>query len=199
MKKWTGLLLSCTMMLCAFLILPIHAQTQIYDQVIRLHVLANSDSEEDQALKLCVRDSVLAKTEALLLAAESREQAEQILRANLPLLKETAEQTLRENGAANKVEVTLSEEDYPRRTYEHAALPAGEYLSLQVKIGDAKGQNWWCVLFPPMCLSAATAERESACLAAGLTEEQYRLITDSDGAEYRLRFKLVETLESWFG
>ena len=199
MKKCTGLLLACTLMLCAFLVLPIHAQTEIYDQVIRLHVLANSDSEEDQALKLCVRDSVLAQTEALLAEARSREEAEEILQDNLSLLKETAEQTLAQLGTPYAVEVTLGEEEYPRRTYERAALPAGEYLSLQVKIGEAKGQNWWCVLFPPMCLSSATAQREAACLSAGLTEEQYRLITDTDGAEYRLRFKLVEVLESWFG
>ncbi len=198
MKKWTGLCLAVTMLLGALLILPIWGATGVYDSVIRLHVLANSDSDADQALKLEVRDAVLACTEALLDGVQTRKGAQEILEENLGVLEEVAEQTLAERGAPNTVCVTLGEEEYPRRTYEHAALPAGEYLSLRVMIGEAEGQNWWCVLFPPMCLSAASSERESACLAAGLTEGQYRFITGSDGTGYRLRFKLVEMVEGLF-
>ncbi len=198
MKKWTGLCLAITMLLGAVLILPVWGAVGVYDSVIRLHVLANSDSEEDQALKLEVRDAVLARTEVLLDGVPSREAARQTLEENLGVLEAVAEQTLLQKGAPNTVRVTLSEEEYPRRTYESAALPAGEYLSLRVMIGEAEGQNWWCVLFPPMCLSAASAERESACLAAGLTEGQYRFITGSDGTGYRVRFKLVEMVGALF-
>lgn len=199
MRKWTGLLLAATLLVSAFLILPIHAQSGIYDNVIRLHVLANSDSAADQALKLKVRDSVLATTKEILADAASPEEAQALLGDALPQIKATSEQTLREHGSCETVEVWLGREEYPRRTYEQAALPAGEYLSLQVRIGEAAGQNWWCVLFPPMCLSAASADQKSVCLSAGLTEEQYRLITEGEGTGYKLRFKILEVAEELFG
>ena len=199
MKNWTSMILALTLILSAFLILPVHAATEVYDSVIRLHVLANSDSEEDQALKLQVRDAVLAYTEPIIGQASSKEQAKELLAKELDGIRALAEQTLQEQGAPNTVSVTLDMEEYPRRTYERAALPAGEYLSLRVMIGEAQGQNWWCVLFPQMCLSAAAEEQKATCLAAGLSEGQYRFITGSDGTGYRVRFKLVEIVEGIFG
>ena len=199
MKNWTTVILILTLIVSAVLILPVHAATGVYDSVIRLHVLANSDSEEDQALKLQVRDAVLAYTGELMQDVSSKEQAEQILGQNLEQIRAVAAQVLGEQGASSAVEVTLTKEEYPRRAYEQAALPAGEYLSLRVMIGEAEGQNWWCVLFPQMCLSASSAERETSCLAAGLSEGQYRFITGSGGTGYRVRFKLVEMVESIFG
>lgn len=198
MKKWTSICLAATLLISALLILPIYGATGVYDSVIRLHVLANSDSDADQSLKLKVRDAVLSHAEVLLDGVTEREAAQRTLEENLDALGAIAEQTLAREGAPNTVAVTLTKEEYPRRTYEHAALPAGEYLSLRVMIGEAEGQNWWCVLFPPMCLSAASAERESFCLAAGLTEGQYRFITGSDGTGYRVRFKLVEMAQELF-
>ena len=198
MKKWTTLLLAATLLLSAFLILPVHGEAGIYDNVIRLHVLANSDSEADQALKLQVRDAVLCESEQLLQGVESRAQAEEILRASLPCLKAAAERALLSAGSAKTVEVSLEKERYPRRTYEAVALPAGEYLSLQVRIGEAVGKNWWCVLFPPLCLSAAAEDPKLTCLSAGLTEQQYRLITDSEDTTYKLRFKILEVAQGFF-
>ena len=198
MKNWTSIILIFTLLCTALLILPVHAATGVYDSVIRLHVLANSDSEEDQTLKLKVRDDVLSCTEELIGDATSRDEAEEILRENLDTLRDVAEKTLVREGAPNEVRVTLGEENYPRRAYETAALPAGEYLSLRVMIGEAEGQNWWCVLVPPMCLSAATSERETSCLAAGLSEGQYRFITGTQDAGYRVRFKLVEMAQELF-
>ena len=199
MKNWTSIVLALTLIVSALLILPVHAATEVYDSVIRLHVLANSDTEEDQAIKLKVRDAVLAHTGALLENVSTKEQAQQILDRELERIRAVAEQTLAENGAPNAVTVTLTSEAYPRRTYEAAALPAGEYLSLRVMIGEAQGQNWWCVLFPQMCLSTAVAEQKASCLAAGLSEGQYRFITQSTGTGYRVRFKLVEMVEGMFG
>lgn len=199
MKNWTAVILILTLLCTALLILPVHAATGVYDSVIRLHVLANSDGEGDQVLKMKVRDDVLAHTQALLGGVTSREEAEAILRQNLSALKTVAEQTLAREGAPSTVKVTLGKEDYPRRAYETAALPAGEYLSLRVMIGEAKGQNWWCVLFPQMCLSAASAEQKTSCLAAGLSEGQYRFITGTQGTGYRVRFKLVEMAKGLFG
>ena len=197
MKKAMGLLLAVLMLVAAFSILPIHGEAQIYDSVIRLHVLAASDSEGDQALKLAVRDAVLEKTSTLLAGVETRDEAETLLAGSLEEIRTVAADTVRAAGASDAVTVTLGNEEYPTRSYESLAFPAGEYLSLRVMIGEAAGQNWWCVLFPPLCLSAATskAEAEQAFLSAGLTEEQYRIITDSGNTKYKLRFKLLEVME----
>ena len=202
MKRWLGFLMAAVMLIAAFMILPIHGEAELYDNVIRLHVLANSDSEEDQALKLTVRDAVVKKTRALMKNADSREQAEEILQENLPAIEQTARNALRAVGAENTVSVALGQESYPTREYERLAFPAGEYLSLRVMIGEAEGQNWWCVLFPPLCLSAASVqseqETELVCLSAGLTSEQYRMIADTDQTKYKLRFKILEVAQGLF-
>ena len=202
MKKWLGFLMAAVMLVAAFMILPIHGEAELYDNVIRLHVLANSDSEEDQALKLTVRDAVLKKTQTLLENVDSKEEAEAILRQDLPVIEQTARDALRAAGAENTVTVELGQESYPTREYERLAFPAGEYLSLRVMIGEAEGQNWWCVLFPPLCLTAATAqseqETEAVCLSAGLSGEQYRMIADTDETKYKLRFKILEVAEELF-
>lgn len=200
MKRYFGFLMAAVLLIAAFTILPVHGEAEIYDNVIRLHVLANSDSERDQSLKLKVRDAVLEKTKDLLDGVGDKERAECILKNAIPEIEQTARETLALEGATNAVAVTLSHEEYPTREYEKLAFPAGEYLSLRVMIGEAEGQNWWCVLFPPLCLSAATSYRESeaVCLSAGLTGEQYRLIADTDSTKYKLRFKILEVAENIF-
>ena len=197
MKKWICLSLALVCLLAVFAVLPIHGEAGVYDNVIRLHVLANSDGEKDQALKLLVRDAVLAESRVLLDGVSTRSEAEEVLRGALPQIKEVAENALSGAGVSAPVEVVLGQEDYPRREYEALAFPAGEYLSLQVRIGAATGQNWWCVLFPPLCLSAATAENKTVCLSAGLTEGQYRMIAGADNTGYKLKFKLLEVAENW--
>ena len=200
MKRAFGFFLAAMLFVAAFAILPIHGEAAVYDSVIRLHVLANSDSDEDQALKLTVRDAVLKKTQELLEDATTRDEAEKILGQNLEAIRLCAEACVRKQGCADAVAVSLGEEDYPTREYENLAFPSGEYLSLRVMIGEAQGQNWWCVLFPPLCLSAATtkAEAEEIFLSAGLTEQQYRIITDSDNTKYKLRFKILEVAQDLF-
>ena len=200
MKRTVLFLLAAILLLSVVTVLPIHGEAAIYDSVIRLHVLANSDSDEDQALKLAVRDDLLAQTRVLLADVKTRDEAEDILEDALDTLTATASETVARKGYDYPVRITLSEEEYPTRRYENLAFPAGEYLSLRVLIGEAAGENWWCVLFPPLCLSAATAksEAEEAFLAAGLTGEQYRIITDSDNTKYRLRFKILEVAKDLF-
>lgn len=200
MKRFWGFFTATVLLCAALLILPIHGEAGLYDNVIRLHVLANSDSTEDQALKLTVRDAVLEKTQTLLQNVDDRAEAEAVLRANLGELEAVAADTLRRAGAENGVTVTLTRERYPTRQYEALAFPAGEYLSLRVMIGEAKGQNWWCVLFPPLCLSGATKQdTEAVCLSAGLSGEQYRVIADTDSTTYKMRFKILEVAEAIFG
>lgn len=198
MKKCVCIALVALLLIAAVGVLPIHGEEGIYENVIRLHVLANSDSKEDQALKMKVRDTVLDYTAPLLAGVNDKEEAAARLQAALPELERVCAAQIRALGYSASVSVELGEEKYPRRTYESLALPAGEYLSLRVSIGEAKGQNWWCVLFPPLCLSAASADTKATCLSAGLTEEQYRLITDTEDTKYKLRFKILEVAEGLF-
>ena len=151
--------------------LSLGEQTALSEKVVRLHVLANSDSQEDQELKLRVRDRVLAETEALLEASADRKDAEQRLTAALPELERLAAEEIAESGYDYPVSVRLEETAFPTRTYDDFTLPAGEYLALRVLIGAAEGQNWWCVVFPPLCAAASEDVAETA-LAAGLSEDQ---------------------------
>ncbi len=194
MKRALGFFAAAMLLVAALLILPIHGEAAVYDSVIRLHVLANSDSDADQARKLLVRDAVLREAQALLHGTKTREEAEVVLAQSLGSIERVAAECLQKNGSTDAVAVTLGQEEYPTRVYENLAFPSGEYLSLRVCIGQAEGQNWWCVLFPPLCLSAATtkAEAEEAFLSAGLSEQQYRIITDSENTKYKLRFKILE-------
>lgn len=170
--------------------LALRAQVQLADRVVRLHVLANSDGEEDQALKLLVRDRVLARATELLTQAGDRAEAESLLRAELPELEALAARELRANGCDYPVTAELTDTEFPTREYDGFTLPAGEYLALRVVIGEGAGRNWWCVVFPPLC-TAASADVPAAALAAGLTEDQVGLITEENQG-YVLKFKTVE-------
>ena len=190
-KRIFILLLTLTLLIGVLTILPIHSEAQIYDQVLRLHVIANSDSEEDQALKLLVRDAIIEKTSVLLSNITSRKEAQIIIQSNMEDLQKIAKNVILENGYTYPVSLERGEEDYPTKTYESCAFPAGEYLSLRIKIGSAEGKNWWCVLFPPMCLSAAT--KKETFTSVGITDSQYQIITETDKPKYKLRFKILES------
>ena len=187
--------------LMALSFLPVHGEQEVYETVVRLHVLANSDSEDDQALKLKVRDAVLEVTSPLVEGCTSQAQAIEVLNAHLADLEAAAREVIEAEGRSDTVSVHLGEEDYPTRTYESCAFPAGRYVSLRVCIGDAAGQNWWCCLFPPLCLSAASAkeDNEDAFMQVGLTKEQYSIITETGKTKYKVRFKILEVMEDWFG
>ena len=172
----------------------LHTQGELADKVVRLHVLANSDSEEDQALKLQVRDAVLDRAEDLLAQTSSRAEAEGKLRGQLLEFERLAEAVVREAGYDYEVTAELTDTEFPTREYEDFTLPAGEYLALRILIGDAAGRNWWCVVFPPLC-TAASADVPASALAAGFTEDEVRLITEEDRG-YVLKFKAVEFWET---
>lgn len=171
----------------------LNTQRDLADRVVRLHVLANSDSEEDQALKLLVRDVVLERATALLEQTESRAEAEALLRESLPELETIAEETVRANGYSYAVTAELEDTSFSTKEYDGFSLPAGEYLALRILIGEGAGQNWWCVVFPPLC-TAASADVPETALAAGLTEDQVGLMTEEDSG-YVLKFKAVEWWE----
>ena len=172
----------------------LHTQDELADKVVRLHVLANSDSEEDQALKLQVRDAVLDRAEDLLAQPSSRAEAEGKRRGQLLEFERLAEAVVREAGYDYEVTAELTDTEFPTREYEDFTLPAGEYLALRILIGDAAGRNWWCVVFPPLC-TAASADVPASALAAGFTEDEVRLITEEDRG-YVLKFKAVEFWET---
>ena len=196
-----ALLLTLTLLFGATAILPVHGEDEIYDAVVRLHVVANSDSERDQAIKLCVRDAVLALTSERLAGCGDRGEAERRLCDMTDELTEVARAVLAEEGAATDVRVELGREEYPTRSYESFCFPAGEYVSLRVLIGEAAGENFWCVLFPPLCMSAATVSREQAeeeFIAVGLSRDQYGIITETQSTRYKLRFKFLEVVERFW-
>ena len=193
MKKRIFILLLVLSLLIGILtILPVHSETLIYDQVVRLHVIANSDSEEDQSLKLLVRDAILERTNLLLAGTASKDEARSIIEGNMQELQQIAKSVIAKNGYSYPVSIEFGEEEYPTKTYESCAFPAGEYLSLRINIGAAEGKNWWCVLFPPLCLSAAT-EKETFT-SVGITDTQYQIITETDKPKYKIRFKFLESL-----
>ena len=175
-------------------VLALRTQDELADKVVRLHVLANSDSEEDQALKLKVRDVVLERATAILEQSADRREAESRLRGELLELERIAAEEIAAEGYNYPVTVELENTDFPTKEYDGFTLPAGEYLALRVIIGEGQGQNWWCVVFPPLC-TAASADVPASALAAGFSEEEVNLITEENQG-YVLRFKAVEWWET---
>ena len=195
MKKGITVVVCICALILVIGLLPVHGEAEIYEDVLRLHVVANSDSEEDQVLKLAVRDKVILMSAQLGEGATSIEDAEAIISASLEDIRECAQKEIYENGYEYPVEVRLVREEYPTKTYASLCFPSGEYLSLQVLIGEAAGQNWWCVLFPPLCLDAASSTNDEAFISVGLTPDQYKIITNTDEPVYQARFKLLEVIE----
>lgn len=181
LKKWEiSLLLALSITLCAGAWAQGRSEA-ISTSLIRLHVIADSDGEYEQALKLRVRDSVLAYLEPLLEGEASASAARETIAASLDGVRAAAESA----AEGRAVAVELGREAYPTREYESFTLPAGIYESLRVTIGAGEGHNWWCVVFPPLCTSAA--ETDSALAALGETGELLY-----PGGELEIRFRLVE-------
>lgn len=167
-------------------------QVRLASQVIRLHVLANSDSEEDQALKLEVRDRVLETTSALLAGETEPQAAAVLLNQHLDDIAQTAAQEISAQGHDDRVEVRLEQTWFPTRQYQGISLPAGNYLALRVLIGAAEGHNWWCVVFPNLCLPAVS---ERALETSTLTPGQISLLQEEE-TSYVFRFKALELWQS---
>ena len=184
MKIWEASLL---LALCFSLCLGTWAQAKqssLSSSLVRLHVIAVSDDEYEQSLKLRVRDGVLSYISPKLRDVKSAQQAQEIIKNELDGIKAAAESS----AEGRSVEVTLSQEYYPTRNYEKFSLPAGKYQSLRVILGEGEGHNWWCVVFPPLCISAA--EQEQA--VESMSEDMRGIVTEEDGYEYKFRI-----LELW--
>ena len=193
MKKLKGFgkleaVLACV--LCAALLLcaaGVWQQRDLAQKLIRLHVVANSDSDADQAVKLTVRDAVLAQVGQLCAGAEDVEEAAQRIQENLSAIEDTALKTLQSQGYTYPVSASFGTEAFPTRVYDTFSLPAGDYASLTLRLGEAEGQNWWCVVFPALC---GAQNLEPAAEAAGMTPQQLHWITSD--AHVEIRFRLVE-------
>ena len=196
LKRWE---LALLLALGMFLLLGVWldgAHAALSGDVLRLHVLANSDSDADQSLKLAVRDRVLEEASARLAGVSSREDAEAVLSASLEPLAQAGAEAVAEAGCDYPVTVRLENTWFPTKEYDGFSLPAGEYRALRVLIGEGKGRNWWCVVFPPLCLGAVTEPAEEAMEA--LPEGERALIVgESEG--YVLKFKLLELWNGWAG
>lgn len=166
----------------------------IREKMLRMHVIANSDSEEDQQLKLKVRDAVLLAGEKVFDGSITATEAKEKITPYIDYLENIALETIKNEGFDYNVKITVEKEYFNTRTYENnVTLPAGYYTAVKVILGEGKGQNWWCVMFPPMCLPTAVAECE---ISDVLTDDETEIVTETD--KYKFRFKIVEILEEIF-
>ena len=170
----------------------------IPDRVLRLHILANSDSEEDQALKLKVRDRIVTESAGLFDQVTDRESARAVVEKNMDALREAAQDEVYRQGYSYPVSMELTHMYFTTRVYGETAMPAGYYEALRVTIGAGAGHNWWCVIFPAMCLPVAEESQE---LDGVLNEEQMEIVEEGESAQYEIKFKALEWYEQivdWF-
>ncbi len=170
--------------------------------LVRLHVVANSDSASDQALKLKVRDAIIEFMKDKLANSKNINETKDIVNANLQAIEEVSRKVIEANNSSYEVKASIGNYSFPTKTYGDIALPAGEYQALKVVIGEGVGANWWCVLFPPLCFIDAThgtiPDSVKQDLKTSLSNEEYKLITTSDSDEdipVKIKFKVVEILE----
>ncbi len=163
----------------------------IRNDVVRLHILANSDSDKDQQVKLAVRDALLNSGKELFNGTVNVGNAEKCMESQKQELIKIANEVLAANGFDYKAQINLTEEYFTTRTYEDFTLPAGEYLALKVILGSGEGHNWWCVMFPPLCLPAAS---DNADMDAVFSKNGAEIVQSVE--KYEMRFKIVEIIES---
>lgn len=194
LRRWEGALLAGLAIALLTGVWLDREQAALAGQVVRLHVVAHSDSAADQALKLQVRDRVLAAAGTACAGAQTAEEAVGLLRQALPSLERAAEEAVTAAGADCPVAATLTDGVwFPTKTYDGFALPQGRYTALRVVLGEGAGRNWWCVVFPPLCQSSAEEVRP---VLAALGEEETALLTgESEG--YVIKFKAMELWEGF--
>ena len=168
----------------------------ISQSVFRLHVIANSDSEEDQALKYIVRDNLIKYMNTLTKDITSKEAAYEIAKEHQNDFYKIAKQTIEENGYTYDVKIEIGNSYFPTKYYGDISLPAGYYDALKVEIGDSAGQNWWCVMFPPLCFvdisSGFVPDESKETIKENLHNEEYAIISDNSDSNLKFKFKLIE-------
>lgn len=167
------------------------------ENIFRLHILANSDSDEDQALKLKVRDAVLEYMKTLTENTSDKQAVIELSETHKEEFKQIAENVIQENGYDYSVHIEIGNFYFPTKYYGNISLPAGNYDALKIEIGDAKGQNWWCSLFPPLCFVSVTSgvvdEKGEEYLKENLSEEEFAIVSSSSN-EVEFKFKIIEMI-----
>lgn len=181
--------------ICAFS----YAENVSYDiseSVFRLHVIANSDSKEDQDLKYKVRDNLISYMNNICKNCNNKEEAIKIATKHKEDFKEIALKTIKDNGYSYDVNISIGNFHFPTKDYGDISLPSGYYDALRVEIGEAKGQNWWCVMFPPLCFvdisSGVVPEESKEQLEDDLSEEEFALVSEDSKPQIKFKFKILE-------
>ena len=179
------------------------ALADVPEKIIRLHVVANSDSPVDQQLKLQVRDRIISSMSGRLEGLKDISEVKSIVQGSLAEIEAAAREVIEENRKRYGVKAVFTEMDFPTRTYGNITLPAGTYQALNIVIGEGKGKNWWCVMFPPLCFidvaHGIAAEETMKELKTSLTEEEYSLLVSAKepgAVSVKLRFKIFELAKS---
>lgn len=193
MKKMVKCVFACALLAAFVWCGTVIADRQrLNEELIRLHVVANSDRVEDQELKLLVRDAIITSLRQVLADVRDTEQAKEYLQENLPKLQELANKTLDAAGSAQQAVVTLCREGFPTRQYNTFSLPAGIYKALRVTIGDGAGKNWWCVVFPSLCVPQTSQGFSDTAAGAGFPDALSGALTGEE--PYQIRFYLLDKL-----
>ena len=173
-----------------------NVSSDISNSVFRLHVIANSDTNEDQNLKYKVRDSLLQYMNEICKDCSSKEEAILLVENNKDNFKQIALERIKAEGYSYDVNINIGNFEFPTKKYGDISLPAGYYDALRVEIGEAKGQNWWCVMFPPLCFvdisSGIVPEESKELIEDNLTEEEFALVSEKSNTEIKFKFKLLE-------
>lgn len=181
--------------ICAFSYAQ-NVSTDIANTVFRLHVIANSDSDEDQNLKYKVRDNLLSYMNEICINCTNKQDAIALVEKNKEDFKQIALDTITNEGYSYDVNINIGNFEFPTKDYGDISLPAGFYDALRVEIGEAKGQNWWCVMFPPLCFvdisSGVVPEESKELLENNMSEEDFALVSDDSNSEIRFKFKVLE-------
>ena len=195
------LILLCLFILVSAISYVDAVSNDIADSVFRLHVIANSDSKEDQELKYKLRDKVLEYMNSIAQNCTSKQEIIELVTTHKDDFQTIAKQVIIDNGYDYNINIYIGEFDFPTKNYGDISFPAGTYDSLRIEIGESKGQNWWCVMFPPLCFvdvtSGVVPEESKSIIQNNLTAEEYSIISDQKSPDIQVKFSLIEMFQSF--
>ena len=199
-SRFFALMLTLTLLFSFLMSYAKSTGSNIANAVVRLHVIANSNSDCDQSLKLRVRDRILADASHILGTSSSANDALATAKSNSELIQEIAETEIRHLGFDYPVKISVGEYPFPTKVYGDIALPSGKYNAVRVEIGEAAGENWWCVMYPPLCFTDGVVATDSVKkqLENNLSPADYNLITQTDSVPVEVRFRIVEIFQNLF-
>ncbi|MBQ7097798.1 MAG: stage II sporulation protein R [Clostridia bacterium] len=195
-----ALFLVLTLLFTAFLSYAQKIGNDISNSVMRLHIIANSNTETDQSMKLRIRNRVLSETQNIFTNAQSTEETISQARKNISLIRKIAEDEVERMGFDYKVKVTIGRFPFPTKNYGNLTLPAGKYNAVRIELGEAQGKNWWCVLYPPLCFTDGVLSASSDAMTKlenSLSEDEFSLISQKT-TPVKVRFKIVEVFQNLF-